>query len=305
MTSVTVEQSAETAQGQLSVAAYTSLALLFSFLWSTGFVAAKYGLLSSPPLFMMGFRFLLAGGVLLAIVVVLRRPLPTSGRDWARLMVLGLFSIGGFFGLTAVALQGVSAGTGAVLASTNPLMLALLAPFMLGERLGWQKAIGMLIAFGSVVAVMFSRMGGGESLLHMGLILLANMLMITGTIFFKRWRLPYDLAGMNAVQLLVGGVLLLVPSLLFEPVLTGGVRWDANFFAALAYQWFVLSWTTMLLYLFLLRKGDASKANTFLFLNPVFGVFLGALLLGEALRPFDFVGTAGVALGIWLVLRAK
>ncbi|MCU0491252.1 MAG: EamA family transporter [Chloroflexaceae bacterium] len=305
MATTTARPTAESPTESLSPPVYTALALLFSFLWSTGFVAAKYGLLSSPPLFMMGFRFLMAGGVLLLIVVLLRRSLPNNRRDWGRLGVLGLFSIAGFFGITAIALQGVSAGTGAVLASTNPLLLALVAPFLLSERLGWQKIVGMLIAFGSVVAVMWSRMGGGESPLHMALVLLANSSMITGTILFKRWKLGYDLAAMNAVQLLVGGVALLIPSLLFEPVLSGGVTWDMNLFYALLYQCIMLSWVTMLLYLFLLRKGDASKANTFLFLNPIFGLFLGALLLGESLHPMDFIGTLGVAFGIYLVLRAK
>lgn len=289
---------------QISAPTYTGLALLFSFLWSTGFIAAEVGLRSSPPLFMMGLRFVLAGGALLLIVVLLRRPLPRSRRDLARLVVLGFFNFACFFGLTGMALQGVAAGTGAVLASTNPRMLALVAPFLLGERLGPQKIGGMLIAFISVVGMMSSRLGIGDSPLHMGMILIANAAMVTGTILFKRWALPYDLAGMNAIQLLVGGVILLAPSLIVESVATS-VRWDATFVMALGYQWFVLSWATMLLWLFLLRSGDASRANTFFFLNPVFGLFLGAALLGEPLRLIDFIGTAGVALGIWLALRSR
>lgn len=287
----------------ISLPVYTGLALLFSFLWSTGFIAVEFALRSSPPLFMMGLRFILAGGALLLIVALLRRPLPRTRRSLGRLILLGIFNIALFFGVTALALQGIAAGTGAVLASTNPLMLALVAPFLLGERLGAQKAIGMLIAFGCVAGMMSSRTGVGDSPLHMALILLANASMVTGTILFKRWAMPYDLAGMNAIQLLVGGVALLIPSLIWEPV--GSVVWDANFWLTMLYMCVVLSWATMLLYLFLLRRGDASRANTFLFLNPVFGLFLGALILAEPLRPVDFLGTLGVALGIWLVLRAR
>lgn len=282
---------------------YTGLALTFSFFWSTGFIAVEFALRSSPPLFMMALRFLMAGGLLLAVVALMRRPLPRSGRDLGRLLILGVLNFALFFGLTGWALQGITAGTGAVLASTNPLMLALVAPFLLGERLGPRKIVGMAIAFSSVFVMMSSRMGVGDSPLHMAMVLLANASMVTGTILFKRWAMPYDLAGMNAIQLLVGGTVLLGPSLLWEPV--GQVRWDANFWLTMAYMVFVLSWVTMLLYLTLLRKGDASRANTFLFLNPVFGLFLGALILGEPMGAGDLLGTAGVALGIWLVLRAR
>lgn len=287
----------------LSLPVYTGLALAFSFFWSTGFIAAELGLRSSPPLFMMGVRFVIAGGLLLLIVALRRGKLPRNGRDLGRLAILGLFSFALFFGLTGSALQGIAAGTGAVLASTNPLMLALAAPFLLGERLGPRKAIGMAVAFLSVVVMMSSRLGVGDSPAHMALVLAANAAMVTGTILFKRWALPYDLAGMTAIQLLVGGVALLIPSLLFEPV--ASVRWDTGFLLTLLYMIVVLSWATMLLYLFLVRSGDASRANAFLFLNPVFGLFLAALLLGEPLGLLDFLGTAGVAFGIWLVLRAR
>jgi drug/metabolite transporter (DMT)-like permease len=282
---------------------YTSLALLFSFLWSTGFIAVEYGLLSSPPLFMMAFRFILAGGSLLLVMALLRRPLPNMRRDGGKLFLLGLLSFAGFFGITGIALQGVAAGTAAVLASTNPLMLALVAPVFLSEKLGWRKGIGLLIAFASVVVMMYSRLGTGDSPLHMVLILVANISMVTGTILFKRWKLHYDLAILNGTQLLIGGLILMVFSLLIEPVAT--VRWDSNFWLTLIYQWFVLSWATMLLYMFLLRHGDASKANTFLFLNPVFGLLLGAVLLGEPLGIMELIGTIGVAFGIYLVLRSK
>jgi drug/metabolite transporter (DMT)-like permease len=240
---------------------------------------------------------------LLLIVRLLRRPLPTSRRDLLRLVALGMLNYALYLGLTAIGLQHISAGMGAVLASTNPLMVALLAPWLLGERLGAQKIAGLLVAFGSVVAVMYARIDTGDDPLFMTLVLLANTLLVSGTILFKRWDMRHDLAAMNGIQLFAAGVALLIPSLLFEPV--AELRLDANFIGAQIYQIFAMSWGAMLIWFFLLRNGDASKANAFFFLNPIFGLFLGALFLGEPLRSIDFAGTAGVALGIYLVLRSR
>ncbi|HEY3368417.1 MAG TPA: EamA family transporter [Symbiobacteriaceae bacterium] len=281
---------------------YTGLALLFALLWASAFMGVKFGLMSSPPLFLSGLRFLLAATTLLLLARWRGLPFPDSRREWLRLGVLGLLNNALYLGLSATAMRHLSGGMAAVLASTNPLMLALVAPLFLKERPGLQKSAGLLVAFGGVVAVMQARTGGLDAPLSMALVLLANALMVTGTILFKRWAPRQDLLVVNGVQLLFAGVALLAPSLLFEPLQS--VRWDLHFFGALVFLAFGISGGAMLIWFFLLRNGDAGRASVFLFLNPVLGLFLGALMLGEPLRPLDFACTAVIALGIWLVQRA-
>jgi drug/metabolite transporter (DMT)-like permease len=281
---------------------YTPLALAFSFLWASAFVGTKVAVQSSPPLFMMGFRFAIAGGVLLAVAAARGRPFPAARRAWGRLAVLGLLNHGLYLGLSAIALQSIASSTGAVLASTNPLMVALAALVVLRERLPALRAVGMLVAFGSVLLVMSARVQLGDSPGAMGLILLANACMVAGTILFKRWAPSGDLAVLNAVQLLTASVALLVVSFAWEAPLER-VRWDAGFVLSVAYLIVAVSWGAVLIWFYLLRSGDAGRASAFLFLNPVIGLFLGAVLLGDPLGAVDFVGAAGVALGIYLVQR--
>jgi len=283
----------------VSPALYTSLALLFTLLWASAFMAVKVGVRNSPPLFLMGFRFLLAGTILLVYARLRGSLLPDSWRAWARLGALGLLNQAAYLGLSAIALRHLSAGMGAVLASTNPLMLALAAPFLLGERMPPRRVTGLLVAFLSVVWIMYSRAGVADSTGSMLLILLANALMVAGTILFKRWAPDHDLVVINGVQLFTASIVLLIPSLLLEPV--GTVRWNAEFLGAIGFLVLAVSCGAMLIWFFLLRSGEAARASAFLFLNPVLGLFLGRLLLGEPLRPTDFVGSAGVALGIFLV----
>jgi drug/metabolite transporter (DMT)-like permease len=286
-----------------SLTLYTPLAVLFSLLWASAFIAVKFALRSSPPLFLMGFRFLLAGMILLVIAWLRGQAFPNSRRDWLRLAVLGLLNNAAYLGLSAVALRHLSGGMGAVLASTTPLMLAAIAPLVLKERLGLAKVLGLLLAFVSVVTIMYSRLGIGDAPSSMLLVLLANAFLVTGTVLFKRWAPRYDLVVITGIQLLVASIALLLPSFLSEP--PAMIRWDLNFWAAIVYLALAVSCGATLIWLFLLRSGDASKASAFFFLNPVVGLFLGALFLGEPLRPVDFLGTAGVALGIYLVQRSR
>ena len=280
---------------------YTLLALLFTLLWATAFVAVKVALRSSPPFFLMASRFVVAGALLLAYGRLRGQNLPDTPGYWARLAVLGLLNYALYLGLTAVALRHLSVGTGAVLASTNPLLLAVVAAWLLKERLTPWRVTGLLTSFAGVVWIMRHRMGDEDRPGSMALIMLAIALLVAGTILFKRWRLTQNLVVVNGVQLLVAGAALGVPSLLFEPV--GSVRLTASFLGAQAFLIFGVSCAGMGIWFWLLSHGDAARASAYFFLNPVLGLFLGALLIGEPLYPLDFAGSAAVALGIYLVQR--
>lgn len=281
---------------------YALLALLFCHLWSGAFVAVKVGLASSPPLFLMASRFLVAGAVLLAWARLAGRSMPAGGRAWATIALLGLLNNAIYLGLTAIALRSVSAGMGAILASTNPLMLAVAAPWFLGERLTPRRLVGLLVAFGGVVWVMGSRVGPDNRPWSMALLVLSIAFLVTGTILFKRIPADQDLIVLNAGQLFVAGVALIVPSVLLEDL--GSVRLTASFLASQAYLIAGVSWVGMVIWFWLLRHGDATRASSWFFLNPVIGVILGALILGESLRLGDFLGSATVALGIYIVQRS-
>jgi drug/metabolite transporter (DMT)-like permease len=284
------------------ISRYTALALLFSFIWSSAFIAVKISLESSPPLFLMASRFLVAGGVLLVVAGVRGRRMPRGVRQWWPLAALGLLNFGLYLGLTSVALQHLSAGMGAVLASTNPLMLAVVAPWVLHERVGPLKITGIVISFAGVVWMMRSRLGDDNRPGAMVLVVVSIMCLVAGTLLFKRLQLDYDLLVLNGVQLFAAGVFLIVPSLMVEPI--GDVRLTASFLASQAYLIVVVSWIGMATWFWLLRAGDATRASAWFFLNPVLGLVLGALLLGEPLRAQDFAGAAAVAAGIYLVQRA-
>jgi drug/metabolite transporter (DMT)-like permease len=284
------------------ISRYTALALLFSLIWSSAFISVKISLEASPPLFLMASRFLVAGGLLLVFAAVRGHRMPAGAREWWPLALLGLLNFGLYLGLTAVALQHLSAGMGAVLASTNPLMLALLAPWALGERVGVMKAIGIVTSFAGVVWMMGSRLGDDNRPGAMVLVVVSIMCLVAGTLLFKRMHLDYDLVVLNGAQLLAAGVFLIVPSVVLEPV--AGVRLTPSFLLSQAYLVVVVSWIGMATWFWLLRAGDATRASAWFFLNPVLGLLLGALLLGEPLRGQDFAGAATVAAGIYLVQRA-
>ena len=123
-------------------------AILYVFNWAAAFVPSRVLALSAPPLSILWIRFLLAGGLLFAGVRLAGLPLPREAGTWLRLLLLGLLGNSLYLGMNYEALRHMSAGMGSIIASTNPLILALLAPWLLKEPLTPRKLTGLLLGFG-------------------------------------------------------------------------------------------------------------------------------------------------------------
>jgi drug/metabolite transporter (DMT)-like permease len=277
---------------------YAGLSLLCALLWGSAAVATKAGLMGAPPLSLMSLRFTLAGALLFGIGRLCGLAGPTSWRAAGRLAVLGLLNNALYMGLSAVALQSVSAGLASILASANSLWLALGGWLLWGERLTARRLVGLGLGGLGLCTVMFPRLGDQQSIRGIGLALLANLTLVSGNLLFKRWPLDCGVVMGHAVQLLAGGLVLLPAALWLEA--QRPMRWDAHLLASVAYLVVAVSYGAMLLWLFLLRQQTAGQAGTFLFLVPICGVLLGAGVLGEPLSAPDMVGCGIVAAGVWL-----
>src|SRR5439155_1567576 len=113
----------------------TAAAILYVFLWATAFVPSRLLARAAPPLTILWIRFFLAGGALFVGAWLAGLRIPGDRETWLRLLLLGTGGNALYLGLNYEALRHLSAGMGSIVASTNPLLLALLAPWLLREPL--------------------------------------------------------------------------------------------------------------------------------------------------------------------------
>src|SRR5215468_3917338 len=117
----------------------TALALLYVFLWSSAFVPSRVVSRLGQPLWVLTLRFAIAAVLMALVVFALRRPWPRTPAAWAQIAGYGLLANATYLGCTYQALRHLSAGMGAIIASTNPLLLALVAPVLLDEPITWRR----------------------------------------------------------------------------------------------------------------------------------------------------------------------
>ncbi|GAC1698037.1 MAG: DMT family transporter [Ktedonobacteraceae bacterium] len=282
----------------------TIIALFYIVLWSSAFIATKVGVTHSPPLTLLAARFLTAALVMALLVWILKLPLPQGRAAWGRLALFGLLNSGIYLGCNYEALRYLSAGMGSIISATNPLLLTLIAPIVLRERLTWWRVLGLLLGFGGVLFVMGARLNGNSHLDTAGGMLtsfLGTACLVGATVLYKRYPPREHAFVVNAVQLGTAGLALLIPVFLFEHPTQ--VHIDTPLIWSFLYLVLVISIGASLLWFWLLKQGEASTVSAYYFLTPIFGLALAALLLGEPFGLRDAFGLVAVATGIALINR--
>jgi drug/metabolite transporter (DMT)-like permease len=265
-------------------------------------VPSKIGVLDSSPLWFLVTRFAVSGVVALGIALALGAPWPRGRRAWTLIVMLGVLANALYLGLTYEALRRLAAGVGSVVTSTNPLLLALVAPALLGERLTLLKGGGLLLGFAGVIAIMVARRGTGTAEPHdVALVLIAVVASVASTIVFKKFLVEMDVRMTTALQLFAASIAVLPFAIFLEG--TPHVAWGVPVVASFVYLVAVMSVGGSLLWFWLLESGEASRVTAYYFLSPVFGLVI-ASFFGEPLSIRDLGGLIAIAAGIAIVQRS-
>lgn len=277
---------------------------LFVVLWSTGFVGAKYGLPYADPFPFLAVRLGIAAVLLALLALMTRSALPRGGVQYGRAAVVGVLLHAGYLGgvFTGIAL-GVPAGVAAVVTSLQPVLTAVLAVRVLGERLRSVQAAGLVLGVVGVVLVLapglVSRSG---ALPASGLVAVAVGLVsgTAATLYQKRHGGDVPLLSGTAVQYAAATGLLLLAA-----AATGQrkIEWTGEFVLALAWLVVVLSIGAVLLLLVLLQRGSAASVSSLLYLVPPATALEALVLFDERLAPVSVAGVVVAAVGVALVVR--
>jgi drug/metabolite transporter (DMT)-like permease len=275
----------------------------FCVIWSSAYSVAKLALYDCPPLMLLTARFLLAGTIMLAAAAFSADWRQLRRRDLAALVALGMLNYPLYLGLNYYGMLSIPAGLSALIISANPVLTALLAAAVLGERMTWRKGWGLLLGVGGVAFIVASRIHAGiTNPVGIAFTLGGLLSLVAGTILFKRLAPRGGLWIGNGVQNLAGGLAVAPFALAFERV--SDIEPSTRFILALGFSVVFVSIGAYLLWFHILTVSGATAASSYHFLMPPLGILFGWLLLGEHAEPVDLIGIVPVAIGIYLVTRA-
>ncbi|MCB1990817.1 MAG: DMT family transporter [Geminicoccaceae bacterium] len=276
---------------------------LFLIFWSSGFVAAKAGLEGAAPLTFLSLRFSIVTALMLAIALVLRAPWPSTRAELRHLVVLGLVIQAIYFGCSYLAFgAGITAGGLALIVGMQPVLTAVVAVPLLGERFRPVQLLGLALGVAGTALVLHEKLAAGVGTVAGVVISLMALVAITGgTLYQKRFCPRFDLWTGGTIQFATAAIVVSLAALLFED---NTVTWTPAFAAGLGYLVLVSSIVSIALLNLMLRRGEASRVATLFFLVPPGAALVAWLLLGESFGPLALVGMAVATTGVALVMRA-
>jgi drug/metabolite transporter (DMT)-like permease len=275
--------------------------------WGSTYLGIKYAVAGLPPFLAMGVRFLLAGAVLCAAVLLLRgRGALRMARSRAATAALcGLFLLVGGNGLVAVAEQDVDSGLAALLIAGTPLWVVLLRA-LLRDRPSAGTVAGLLLGLTGVAVLLLPGVRGAAALGPMLLVCLSSVLWSVGTVLATRRPMPADPFAATVVEMAAGGVGLVVLGSVggewgrLDLAGTSPSAWIA--FSCLVLVGSVIGYSA---YVWLLARAPLSLATTYAYVNPAVAVALGALFLSEPLTSNVLVGGAVIIAAVAWVITSE
>lgn len=282
--------------------------LVLYVVWGSTYLAIRYGLESIPPFAMSGVRYAAAGAILLAAAKAMGAPRITA-RDLAPAFTCGALLLLCGNGGVVWAEQHVSSGLAALLIATEPLFIVLLRALPPERHVPDGRALaGVALGLTGVALLLGPSKLSGErvDVLGAAAVLFAAFAWALGSLLSRRFTPSASPIQATALQMLAGGALLLVLSLLtgewgrFSPA-----HVSARSFVALLYLLVFGSLVGYTVYMWLLRVADPSRVSTYAFVNPVVAVFLGWALAGESVSSRTLAAAAVIVAAVVLITSTE
>ena len=274
-----------------------------SLIYALCYTAIKFGLAYSPPLIFGGMRAFYGGLALLGLLLALRQPFFPDRQEWGAIVLVGLVSTTLNFAAMFLSPGFTGAGIASVLGNLQPLAALLLAAIFLGEPLTIPKITALVLGMAGVILIAYPAFSGPSGYgIDGGLLALsASASSALGSVLVKNLIRKANLLTVAAWQLILGSLPLLIISSFIEPV--HSVVWTSSFIGDLLFLALVGTAMVTAVWYWLLQKEEVGHLSLFLFLTPLFGLGMAALVFDERLGLFESVGVILILAGIGVVAR--
>ena len=286
----------------LVVLAYAAMCII----WSSTWIMIKLGLRGAPPVTAVAVRYMIAALAVFFIISLRRIRLPRE-RNFLYLGVfLGVFQTAIPYVLVYWGEQHISSGLAAILFSTMPISVAIVARILLGDPLNFRKVSGILLSFAGVWIIFSDNLsfGGANAIKGMAACLISAFMASFSSVVVKKYAFSYDPFAALLLPFSLGSLLVwafAVPAERSNPLAYDGFTWFTIFYLAL-----LGSVAAFAIYFWIIKRIDVTVLSYQTFIIPVLAVLIGWIFLDEIVTIRVAAGSALILAGIALAeLNAK
>ena len=283
---------------------------VFVWIWSTGFIAAKYGLPYAEPFTLLSYRFVITLFFLLILIIYKKSPWPETRLDFFHLLIAGVLIHGVYLGGVFQALKwGMPAGLGAMVIGLQPIGMALVAGVFLKEEVSKKQWTGLIMGLVGLYLVLFDSLDLTEQIAFDGFpiwavfaVIISLFAISIGTIYQKRFCSNMNLYSGAWVQYFSASILCILIALFFE---NGEVSWSRTFILAMTWQVLGLSIGAILLLMTMIKKDALASVGSYFYLVAPLVAIQAWFLFEETIGLSALAGVVLISFGVAITTSKK
>ncbi|MBC2840544.1 EamA family transporter [Robiginitalea sp. SC105] len=286
-------------QTPLIIAAFFAIYVI----WGSTYLLNKIAVDELPPFLLAGIRFVIAGLIIFGIAAIMRKSLRITRRQLLNTVIGGFLFLSFGNGIVVWALKFVDTNFAALIISAQPLLIMLLMWLLRGQRLRPMSLVGVALGVAGIYLLVSqdATMRHENAWIGIAMIFAAMVAWAYGSLFVGTADLPANYFVNTGYQMLTGGVLLLLMSLVFREPWDNPLAWEADTYWAMLLLIFFGSIVAFTSFNFLLRVVSPEKVSTNTYVNPIVAMLLGWYFLDEPITLQSVIAALILLTGVYFI----
>jgi drug/metabolite transporter (DMT)-like permease len=275
--------------------------------WGSTYLLNKIVVSQLPPLMLSGIRFTIAGLLIFLIAKILGISLRITRKQFFNSLIAAFFFLSYGNGIMVWALQYVDSGFAALEASTQPIVILVMMRLYYGKRIRWKSIVGVLLGIVGMYLLVSQETLTMEEGSLLGIIMIFTCIISwsVGSLFVANAQLPSNYFIATGYQMFIGGIMLLLSSLIFGEQWISPTNWSPLIILCIIGLILFGSIAAFTSFNYLLKKVSTEKVATSAYVNPVIAVFLGWYILDETVTIQTICAAAILLLGVYFINSAR
>lgn len=291
----------------MSIPRKTFLIILAFFaiyvIWGSTYLLNKIAVTEVSPFYLASIRFIIAGIIIFIIAKIMGHSLAIKKKQLINCIIAGFLFLAYGNGVFVWALQYIDSGFGALMTSTQPLIILVLMRLLDGKKIKVMSIIGVLLGVIGIYLLVSQKEIISQEGSTLGIIMIFTCILSWSfaSMIVAKAELPKNFFINAGYQMLAGGILLGVASFLFGEEWTSPLIWSGSVQISMILLIIFGSIAAFTAFNYLLKYVSPEKVATSTYVNPVIALVLGHYILDEQISVQSIIATAILFTGVYFI----
>lgn len=289
----------------------TTLIILAFFsiyvIWGSTYLLNKIAVAELPPFMLASIRFVVAGILIFILCKFLGISIGISKRQLLNTIIAGFLFLSFGNGVVVWALKYVDSGFAALEISAQPLLILILMRILQGKKIQPMSVVGVVLGVIGIYLLVSQKEVISQENAVMGMVMIFFCMVSWGygSLFVGKADLPDNYFVNTAYQMLTGGIMLFIASLVFGEEWTSPIDWSASVQLTMVLLIIFGSIVAFTSFNYLLKVVSPEKVATSTYVNPIIALILGWYFLEEQITTQSIVAAVILLTGVYFINTRK